>query len=420
MTAAGWYQDPRNPRMMRWWDGQAWTEHTAGPDSQAGHGGQNGGDWEAALRSEIDELQSLKLRLEEEVLDLREAVLLQDVGIYRYTHRLDGVLGYQTALDAIRLEIKDTIKSGLAVTTAKRWLINGSEKDGQRMLSDFAKLLLHSYNVEADDLVATMKPYALEKAVKRLQKHREFIAKLARSMQIEVTDAYHELRVRELELTADYLTRVAEQKEQEREDRARLKEEEAARREMEREQARLEKERAHYESVINALRARGDENAALQAEAKLAEVDASIEGIERRAANVRAGYVYVISNLGSFGSEVVKIGLTRRLDPMDRVRELGDASVPFRFDVHALFFSEDAVAVESELHRIFADRRVNMVNAHREFFFATPHEVREALERLGVAQLVQFTEEPEALEWHQSTNARAPMPRTFQSLSPQT
>src|SRR5690606_38128219 len=112
-------------------------------------------------------------------------------------------------------------------------------------------------------------------------------------------------------------------------------------------------------------------------------------------------YVYVISNRGAFGDGVVKIGLTRRLQPTDRVTELGGASVPFRFDTHALFFSEDAVSLEADLHAHFADRRVNMVNERKEYFFATAAEVREVLlSRLG--DLLEFNEKAEATEFLQS------------------
>ena len=129
--------------------------------------------------------------------------------------------------------------------------------------------------------------------------------------------------------------------------------------------------------------------------------DAAIAHNEFRAAHIRAGYVYVISNEGAFGKDVVKIGLTRRLEPLDRVRELGGASVPFQFDVHALFFSEDAVSLETELHHIFADRHMNHVNGRREFFFAAPHEVRTVLdERVG--NLLEFVEDVEATEFRQS------------------
>lgn len=134
---------------------------------------------------------------------------------------------------------------------------------------------------------------------------------------------------------------------------------------------------------------------------KLRSIDDAIARNDFRVANIRAGYVYVISNRGAFGPNVVKIGLTRRLEPLDRVRELGDASVPFPFDVHAMFFADDAVTVEADLHRAFAERRVNHVNRRREFFFASPDEVRTVLlEQVG--SLLEFAEHPEATQYVQS------------------
>jgi hypothetical protein len=135
------------------------------------------------------------------------------------------------------------------------------------------------------------------------------------------------------------------------------------------------------------------------------EIQDALDGINRRAANIRAGHVYVISNVGAFGNDIVKIGMTRRLEPLDRVRELGDASVPFRYDVHAMVFSEDAVGLETHLHHQLADRRLNLVNMRREFFRAHPAEVRDILLRLD-ASIVQWVDEPEALEWRQSEQAR--------------
>lgn len=123
--------------------------------------------------------------------------------------------------------------------------------------------------------------------------------------------------------------------------------------------------------------------------------------MDYRAANVRAGYVYVISNVGSFGDGVVKVGMTRRLEPMDRVRELGDASVPFKFDIHALFFSEDAVGVERQLHELLETKRVNRVNLRREYFYATPQEAKALLVDVA-GEILEFEKEPEALEFNQS------------------
>ena len=190
------------------------------------------------------------------------------------------------------------------------------------------------------------------------------------------------------------------EKEAAREERERLREERKAEQELAAERERLTKSATHYANALETVTATRDA-AVADLKARLEEIDQAIEHNDYRAANIRAGYVYVISNTGSFGPNIVKIGLTRRLEPMDRVRELGDASVPFPFDVHALFFSDDAVTVEADLHRAFASLRVNRVNERREFFFATPAQVREILTQ-QVGNLLEFTDEPEATQYFQS------------------
>jgi chromosome segregation ATPase len=148
-----------------------------------------------------------------------------------------------------------------------------------------------------------------------LRKVAEVIERLGKTMQIRIAPAYHQLRVRELELTSDYLQKEAEVKEAERQERERLREERKVQQEIERERARLEKERQHYANALNVLVAKGDQAGAARMREQLADVERGIEDVDYRAANVRAGYVYVISNIGSFGERMVKIGMTRRLDP---------------------------------------------------------------------------------------------------------
>src|SRR6185437_6684434 len=240
-----------------------------------------------SLRNEVQELQG-------QLVETRETVLLQEVGIYQYRHPLDDALAYKARLSAVQAQIKDTAKAGNAVVGATTWTVNGSKRDGTRMVKEFSKLMLRAYNNEADNAVRSMKPYTLESSIARLEKAKDTITKLGQTMQISVTSRYHALRVTELELTADYLAKVAEQKERDREERARLRDEEIARREFEREQEKLRKERAHYEEAMARLRAQGNEQAADEAATKMAEVDDAIEGINRRAANIRAGHVYVI------------------------------------------------------------------------------------------------------------------------------
>ena len=362
----------------------------------------------AQLQASLGQMPGLKAEFEElqqHVIETRETAILQEVGVYQYRHPLDDAPAYKARLTGLAAQIKDAVKAGSAVVGSTTWTVNGSKTEGTRMVREFSKLMLRAYNNEADNAVRSMKPYALKSATARLTKAKDIISKLGKTMNIVITDHYHTLRVAELQLTADYLAKVAEEKERNREERARLREEEIARREYEREQDRLRKEQAHYEEAVAALRARGDHDAATEAEAKLGEIQDALEGINRRAANIRAGHVYVISNLGAFGSDIVKIGMTRRLEPMDRVRELGDASVPFHYDVHAMVFSDDAVGLEHHLHHELADCRVNLVNMRREFFRAHPIRVRDLLLALD-SSIVTWVEEPEALEWRQSETTR--------------
>ncbi len=351
-----------------------------------------------ALRTEFAQLSTL-------VVETRETAILQEVGVYEYRHPLDDAPAYKARLSGISAQIKDSVKAGSAVQGTTNWTVNGSAAQGNKMVKEFSKLMLRAYNNEADNAVRSMKPYALESSIARLDKVRETIVKLGATMNIRVTDSYHTLRIQELELTADYLAKVAEQKERDREERARLKEEEIARREFEREQDRLRKEQAHYESTLATVRAQGDEAAIAEMEAKVNEIGDALDGLNRRSANIRAGHVYVISNVGSFGPEMVKIGMTRRLDPMDRVKELGDASVPFHYDVHALIFSDDAVGLETSLHHALEDHRVNYVNMRREFFRVHPNTVRGMLDGFG-ATVVEYVDDPEAIEYRQSENTR--------------
>jgi hypothetical protein len=341
-----------------------------------------------------------------EVIETREAALLQEVGIYEFRHPLEDSVAYKSRIETLKDQIKTMARSGNAVVGATAWQVNGSAAQGRKMVKDFSKLMLRAYNNEADNLARTMKPYKLDSSVSRLHKSRETIARLGKTMSIEVTDAYHRLRVAELELTADYLAMVAEEKERAREERERLREERKAMAEFKREEERLQKEASHRRTVLAHLEASGaspDEIAV--ARASLDEVESALQGVLDREANARAGYVYVISNVGSFGEGIIKVGMTRRLEPMDRVHELGDASVPFKFDVHALVFSEDAVGLEADLHRALAAKRVNLVNMRREYFYATPDEVRGLLEQRH-GQLLRFGEMPEAVEWHQSATIR--------------
>lgn len=348
----------------------------------------------AALRAQLEVVGS-----GEEAILLDDEQVLQEVGIYRYHHPLENAAAYKGRLVELGARIAETVKAGLAIEKSNLFTFDNSLAKGRRMTADLSKLMLRAYNAEVDNSIRTLRVGNVVTAKKRVEASRTAIAKLGKMMQMQISDAFHALRIEEIELTADFLMMKQEEREAAREERARLREERKVAAELAEERARLDKERSHLVNAIEALRKSGSEDADL--EAKLAAIDQAIEQNDYRAANVRAGYVYVISNRGAFGPGVVKIGLTRRLEPIDRINELGGASVPFRFEVHGLFFSEDAVTLETELHHEFGDRRVNHANARKEFFFATPSEVRTALEaKLG--NLLEFTDDAESTEYLQS------------------
>ena len=359
------------------------------------------------------ERQNLEQKLDalrKDIVATEEIAVLQEAGLYQCRHPLSDSVAYSKELEKLMDQIKSmTKKDGGAVHASTSWTVNNSAAEGRTMLREYSKLMLRAYNAEADNLVRGMKPYKLKRAIERLEKVAATIERLGRTMNMRIAADYHRLRIRELELTADYLNQLAEEKAREREERARVKEEMAAQKELERERERLRKERSHCANALQALINAGDESGAARVREHLADVDRALEDVDYRAANIRAGYVYVISNIGSFGDRLVKIGMTRRLNPRERIDELGDASVPFRFDVHALFFSTDAVGIESQLHQRLGDRRVNLVNRRREFFYATPAEVREHLLAL-TGELLQYDELAEAAEFRQSESGRGGLP----------
>jgi hypothetical protein len=334
-------------------------------------------------------------------VELNDGRVLQEVGIYRYHHPLENAASFRDRLNDIEARIAELVKVGGAIDKSNHFTFDNSLAKGRRMTDDLAKLMLRAYNAEADNSIRSLKLGNVVTAKRRLEASRAAIAKLGALMDMHISDDFHILRLEEIELTADWLMKKQEEKEAERDERARLREEHRVERELAEERARLDKERSHLLNALNALHASGQQDPDL--ELRLEAIDEAIAQNDFRAANIRAGYIYVISNRGAFGGDVVKIGLTRRLEPTQRVAELGGASVPFRFDIHTLYFSEDAVTLENELHKHFAARALNQANPRKEFFFATPAEVREVLEK-KVGNLLEFSEDAEATEYLQSIN----------------
>lgn len=378
------------------------------PDLPAEQGTLHVSEPESELRDKIE------AEIWSRLLNLDDRIVLQEAGLYEYHHPLENADAYKLELEAIRGEISALIREGSAINAATSFSYENSIAKGQRLVKDLSGLALNAFNQEVENTLRTLRAGTLGMALKRIENSRDKVFRFGKMLNLSISESFMNLRIRELELTADYLAKVQEQKEIQNEERQRLREEAKVREELAAQKQKLEKEKSHYESALAAMVEQGKLEEVAILESRLAKIEEALVQNDYRLHNARAGYVYVISNEGAFGSGVVKIGMTRRLDPMDRVHELGDASVPFRFSVHTLFFADDAVALEGKLHHRFGDRRINVVNTRREFFFVTPEAVLEVLKQ-EIGALLEFDATPTSEEYLQSLGSW-PMTRTNRLL----
>lgn len=363
---------------------------------------------EIAHQETVERLAKEEEVLQEKLRPMRVQVKLEEAGFTDYAHPAKDSVELGLELRDLRKDVQMSVRNYSAVSSLEEIQVPATKTQRNKVARDTAKLALTAFNSQVDTIVSGATIRNHESSLAKIVKVADTVERLGASSGVKISPDYIDQRIRELELAIRYREAKALEKELERERRAELREQARAEKELQAEKERLEKERQHYLNVLNTVRESGDSAEIAKLEAKLQDIENGLNDVEQRNANIRAGYVYVISNLGAFGPNMVKIGMTRRLEPMDRVRELGDASVPFGFDVHALFFSEDAVGVEAELHRRFADKRVNRINVRREFFYVTPLEVKKEL--AGIAgSLLEFVDEPEVEQYRLSLEMGSPV-----------
>ncbi|HEX4964702.1 MAG TPA: DUF4041 domain-containing protein [Thermoanaerobaculia bacterium] len=327
---------------------------------------------------ELTSLQTRIQALRTEFERLDEEANLQSFGVYKPHYEFADSEKYQAELDRIYEAQKRMVKDKAAATCAIEWTVNGSKVEGRKSTNQTLKLMLRAFNGECDAAIAKVKYNNVQVMEARIRKAHELINGLANVQRCEISVQYLRLKLAELFLVHEYQEKVQEEKEEQRRIREQMREEEIAQRELEKARQEAEKEEQRYAQALakareEAERAVGARQVQLLAQIgelqrRLQEAQTNKERAIARAQMTRSGHVYVISNIGSFGENVYKIGMTRRLDPLDRIRELSDASVPFQFDVHAVIFSEDAPTLENKLHREFHRRRVNRINERKEFF----------------------------------------------------
>jgi len=372
----------------------------------------------AAVAGEVSELRA-------QVLVLEETLLLESYALYVPKFKLNASYEYKTRLDGVRDRQKAMIKSGEAASGNMDWQVNGSKAEGRKLVSDMIKLVLRSFNNEADYCVDNVKFDNVETGEKRIRQSYDTCNRLGRVMTVRLSEQYLNLKLDELHLAHEFQVKKQEEKEEAKRAREELREQQKLEQEIRAARDKIAKERKHFAAALRDLQARlekagteADRSALLTKISEVEEGRAALDGEEKlidyREQNAKAGYVYVISNVGAFGEGVFKIGMTRRLEPTERIDELGDASVPFWFDTHALVFSENAPALEAKLHERFAAGRLNKVNGRKEFFRADIAEI-ESVIRANYDAVVEVVHEAPAEQYRESLRMAMPTAAIQQS-----
>ncbi len=349
-------------------------------------------------------------RLNEQITSYNEELAFREMGVYEPIFDFTDSEEYKMEIKKVRERQKARIKAKTAVIVKTEWTVGGSKAKGRTMVNRAVRLTLRAFNNECDVAIAKARwnnVHAMENRIKRAAKQ---INALNASNDLEIHDEYLKLKMDELHLTHEYKERLQEEKEL-RKEQARLEREE---RRLQSEAKAAAKEEAKYARMLEKAKkeAGGEISAELQAridelEKSLRESQEKKERAQSMAEQTKAGHVYVISNIGSFGKYIVKIGMTRRLNPDDRVKELGDASVPFIFDTHAMVYSKNAPELEKTLHKRFNDHRVNAVNMRKEFFQVPLEDVASAVREFDSD--ARFVMDREAREYMETLALREQM-----------
>ena len=370
-----------------------------------------------SLNNDLDEKQKELNEVKDEIISYDEQISIEEYGLYTPHYSFENSIEYKNKLAETRKYQKEAIKNGSAGVIISSMRMDGSASKGHRVQLKNIKQLIRTFNVECEAAINKATYTNMPRIEKRIKRSFEQLNKLNTGNGVELTQNYLQLKLDELHLAFEYAQQKEEEKEKLREEREKEREEKKVQAELAKQRKAVEKERAkqakHFEQAQALLKEKmenvnedDEKYKSLQEEvaklkSKLSELDKKSESLDYRENHATAGYVYIISNIGSFGQNVFKIGVTRRLEPLDRIRELSSASVPFKFDVHALIFSEDAYKLEANLHNYFDKQRVNKVNNRKEFFNITIEQVHDALDKY-YNRTFEFREVPEAEEYRKS------------------
>jgi len=349
-------------------------------------------------------------KLRKEIGIFESKLDLIEFGVYEPVYDFEKSDDYRAEQERIIADAKAMISNDTAAICTTQWTVEGSESKGKVVVKVYKKLMLRAFNGECDVLIAKVKWNNINQMKERMQKLFDAVNKLGEGFKVYLTTQYLDLKRKELILEHEYQTKRQQEKEEMRAIQEELREEEKARREFEQAQREAEKEETVYQKALERARKEMEhttgekhdilQNHILKLEQELKEAQEKKERALSMAQQTKRGHVYIISNIGSFGENVYKIGMTRRLEPIDRIKELGDASVPFQFDIHAMIYSDEARTLEVELHKAFTNKKVNMLNYRKEFFNVTIDEIEQKVKEIGFE--AEFSKLPEAMEYRET------------------
>lgn len=358
----------------------------------------------------VENLSTYK-ELKRELELFNDTLEIGSFGLYQPRFNFDDSESFKEALTKNYEKQKELINEDKAVFCSTVWQVNNSKVEGKRMTRNHKKLILLAFNGECDSLVANVKWNNVVKSKERIIKLFEKLNKLGSVHDIEIRKDFLDLKVEEIELYYEYQLKKYEEKEEQKRIRDQRREEEKSIRDYEKAQREAEEEEKYLQKALEKIKQRFGIVTPSEVDAlneKVKELERQIQEVQEKkeraialAQTTKVGFIYVISNIGTFGENIYKIGMTRRLDPQDRVDELSNASVPFRFDVHAVIFSENAPQLEYELHQKFNDRRINKVNRRKEFFNVKLEEIEEFVKGYTDSK-AEFTITAEAKEYRET------------------
>jgi hypothetical protein len=351
---------------------------------------------EKSSREILSKLANDKTSLENQINDFQTQLAcfrhdvrfdLAEVGHYRPRYDFEESREYDSKIKEIESRLAALISNKEACVCDKEWTIGGSKSEGKKTTNAINKLMLRAFNGESDAVIAKVRFGNLAAFESRINSSFTAINKLGSNFACHITGEYLDLKIQELHLVYGYNEKLHDEKEEQRAIREKMKEEEKAQKEIEKAEREAEEEEQRYQSALDRAR----QELSLASDSKKKELIDRITDLEGKlqdaidkgqramsmAQQTKKGHVYIVSNEGSFGEDIYKIGGSRRLNPFDRVDELGGASVPFRFDVHAMIATDDMPALEHALHKALDHKRVNKVNKRKEFFNATLSEIAE-------------------------------------------